>query len=81
MPTCEEYLERAKRARQEAKVCRNEWERQRLIMIADQLEQIACYKGLTSERPDNAGESNHLSQVALDGSASRGAPGFLEGTN
>jgi hypothetical protein len=54
-----EYRERAKRAREEAKVCRNEWERQRLIMIADQLEQIADIKELTSIRPDDA--NNRLS--------------------
>jgi hypothetical protein len=55
----EEYRERAKRARQEAKVCRDEWERQRLIMIADQLEQIADIKELTSIRPNDP--SHHLS--------------------
>jgi hypothetical protein len=54
-----EYRERAKRAREEAKVCRNEWERQRLIMIADQLEQIADIKELTSVRPEDA--NNRLS--------------------
>jgi len=47
----EEYRERAKRARQEAKVCRDEWERRRLITIADQLERIADIKELTSARP------------------------------
>jgi hypothetical protein len=55
----EEYRERAKRAREEAKACRNEWERQRLILIADQLEQIADIKELTSVRPDHA-DNNRL---------------------
>ena len=55
----EEYRERAKRARQEAKVCRDEWERHRLMMIADQLERIADYKQLTSVRADDP--SKHLS--------------------
>ena len=41
-------------AREEAKACRNEWERQRLILIADQLEQLADIKELTSVRPDHA---------------------------
>ncbi len=49
----QEYRERAKRARQEAKLCRDEWERQRLITIADQLERIADYKELTGVRPDD----------------------------
>jgi molecular chaperone GrpE (heat shock protein) len=49
----EEYRERAKRARQDAKACRDEWERERLITIADQLERIAEYKELTSVRPDD----------------------------
>ena len=55
----EEYRERAKRARQEAKVCRDEWERQRLIAIAEQLERIADIKELTSIRPDTT--NNRLS--------------------
>ena len=53
MPSCEEYRERARRARREAKVCRDEWERQGLLAIADQLDRIASYKELTSVRPDN----------------------------
>jgi len=55
----EEYRERAKRARHEANVCRDEWERQRLITIADQLERIADIKELTSIRPDTP--NNRLS--------------------
>jgi hypothetical protein len=50
MPSSEEYRKRAKDARQEANVCRNEWERQRLLTIADQCERIAAYKDLTGVR-------------------------------
>ena len=41
MPSSEEYRKRAKEARQEANVCRDEWERQRLLTIAAQ-----CERGL-----------------------------------
>lgn len=59
MPSCDEYRHRAERARREAKMCLDEWERQRLLIIADQLERIAAYKELTSVRPDHpAGLSN-----------------------
>ena len=47
MPSSEEYRKRAKETRQEANLCRDEWERQRLLMIADQCERIAAYKNLT----------------------------------
>jgi len=59
MTSPEEYRQRAKRAREEATVCRDEWERQRLIMVASQLEQIADIKELTGRRPDDPG--NRLS--------------------
>ena len=45
MPSYEEYRKRAKEARQEANVCRDEWERQRLLTIADQCEPIAAIQG------------------------------------
>jgi hypothetical protein len=61
MASCEEYRHRAERARREAKMCRDEWERQILLAIADQLERIVAYKELTSVRPDHpAGQSNIL---------------------
>ena len=50
MSSSEEYRKRAKEARQEANVCRDEWERQRLLTIADQCERIAAYKDLQAVR-------------------------------
>ena len=47
MPSSEEYRKRAKDARKQANACRNEWERQGLLTIADQCERIAAYKDLT----------------------------------
>ena len=47
MPSVEEYRKRAKEARQQANRCRNELERQGLLIIADQCERIAAYKDLT----------------------------------
>ncbi len=47
MPSPEEYRKRAKAARQQANTCRNEYERQGLLIIADQCERIAVYKDLT----------------------------------
>ena len=45
MPSPEEYLRRAAEARKQADACRNEWERQGLLMIAQQCERLAAYKG------------------------------------
>jgi len=42
----EEYRELAKQARNRAKACRHDWERQGLLIIADQCERLAAYKDL-----------------------------------
>jgi hypothetical protein len=42
----EEYRRRAQEARKQASACRNEWERQGLLMIAQQCERLAAYKEL-----------------------------------
>jgi hypothetical protein len=47
MPSPEEYRRRAKETRNQANACRNEWERQGLLIIADQYERLAAYKNLT----------------------------------
>ena len=47
-PNPEEYGQRAKEARNQANACRNEWERQGLLIIADQYERLAAYKNLTA---------------------------------
>jgi hypothetical protein len=46
MPSAEEYRKRAKEARTQANACRNEWERQGLLTIAEQCERLAAYKDL-----------------------------------
>jgi hypothetical protein len=46
MPSPEEYRQRAKKARNQAKACRHDWERQGLLIIADQCERLAAYKDL-----------------------------------
>jgi hypothetical protein len=50
MPSPEEYRKRAKEAREQAEACRNEWERQGLLIIAEQCERLAAYKDLTGRR-------------------------------
>jgi hypothetical protein len=47
MPSSNEYRNRAKEARKQANACRNEWERQGLLLVADQCERLAAYKDLT----------------------------------
>ena len=47
-PNPEEYGQRATEARNQANACRNEWERQGLLIIADQYERLAAYKNLTA---------------------------------
>jgi hypothetical protein len=47
----EEYRQRAKEARDQADACRNEWERQGLLIIADQYERLDAYKNLTARPP------------------------------
>jgi hypothetical protein len=46
MPSPEEYRQRAKQARNQAKACRYDWERQGSLIIADQCERLAAYKDL-----------------------------------
>jgi len=48
MPSPEEYRQRAKEARDQANEFHNEWERQGLLIIADQYERLAAYKDLTA---------------------------------
>src|SRR6516165_11956 len=48
MPSPEEYRQRTKEARNQANACRNEWERQGLLIIADHYERLAAYKSLTA---------------------------------
>ena len=48
MPSPVEYRRRAKEARDQADACRNEWERQGLLIIADQYERLDAYKNLTA---------------------------------
>jgi hypothetical protein len=48
MPSPEDYWQRAKEARNQAKACRHDWERQGLLIIADQCERLAAYKDLTT---------------------------------
>ena len=50
MPSSEEYRQRAKEAHKQANECRNEWERQGLLTIAQQCERLAAYKDLTARR-------------------------------
>ena len=50
MPSSEEYRKRAREARKQANECRNEWERQGLLIIAQQCEHLAAYKDLTARR-------------------------------
>jgi hypothetical protein len=47
MASSDEYRKRAQEAREQANECRNEWERQGLLMIAEQCERLAAYKDLT----------------------------------
>jgi hypothetical protein len=46
MPGPEEYRRRAKEVRTQAKACSHDWERQGLLIIADQCERLAAYKDL-----------------------------------
>ena len=61
MASPDEYRERAKEARKQAKECRNEWERQGLLVIAEQCERLAAYKELTGRPiPAYAAAQNDL---------------------
>jgi hypothetical protein len=65
MPSAEEYRKRAKEARKQAKACRNEWERQGLLVIAEQFERLAAYKGLTARSfPLTASAQDDLKMAA-----------------
>jgi hypothetical protein len=48
MPGPEEYRQRSKEARNQAKACCHDWERQGLLNIADQYDRLAAYKNLTA---------------------------------
>ena len=50
-PNPEEYGQRAKEARNHANACHNEWERQGLLIIADQYDRLAAYKNLIAPLP------------------------------
>ena len=69
MPSSEEYRKRAKEARQEANVCRDEWERQRLLTIADQCERIAAYKDLTGGSVAATGRTRDIKKPTTGESA------------
>ena len=47
MPGPAEYRRRAKEVRTQAKACSHDWERQGLLIVADQCERLAAYKDLT----------------------------------
>ncbi len=51
MRSPEEYRKRAKEAHKQANSCRNEYERQGLLNIADQCERLASYKNFITARP------------------------------
>ena len=46
MASPKEYRRRAEEARNQAKACGHDWERQGLLIIADQCERLAAYKDL-----------------------------------
>ena len=46
MPSPEEYRQRAKEARDLANACRNGWEQQELLIVADQYDRLAAYTNL-----------------------------------
>ena len=66
MPSPEEYRQSAKEARKQANACRNQWERQGLLIVADQYERLAAYKNLTA-RPSRVtapARANHGEKMA-----------------
>ena len=65
MASPDEYRERAKEARKQADECRNEWERQGLLVIAEQCERLAAYKELTGH-PNPAAARNDLKDRPMD---------------
>jgi hypothetical protein len=67
MASPDEYRERAKEARKQADECRNEWERQGLLVIAEQCERLAAYKELTGHpNPAYAAARNDLKDRPID---------------
>src|ERR1700745_2101942 len=65
MPSPEDYWQRAKEARNQAKACRHDWERQGLLIIADQCERLAAYKDLTTLVTAPAGQPAGVRPRAL----------------
>jgi hypothetical protein len=54
MSSPEEHRQLANEARNQANACRSGWERQGLLIIADQHERLAAYKDLTASPPVTA---------------------------
>ncbi len=70
MASPDEYRERAKEARKQANECRNEWERQGLLVIAEQCKRLAAYKELTGRpNPPYAAAQNDLKDRPIDAGA------------
>jgi hypothetical protein len=74
----EKYRKRAKEARNQANACRNEWERQGLLIIAEQCERLAACKDLTAgpfpitaPAKDELKVAAHPRGTAKDGESSR----------
>ncbi len=79
MPSPEEYRRRAKEARKEANACRNEYERQGLLIIADQCERIATYKDLTGRVTAPAQPEPQSHPAVVQPGANRAADGNPNG--
>jgi hypothetical protein len=71
MPSPEEYRRQAKEVRTQAKACSHDWERQGLLIIADQCERLAAYKDLTARETAPAQVKPHGRRTVepADGSA------------
>jgi hypothetical protein len=54
MSTSEDYRNRAKEARKQANECRNEWERQGLLTIAEQCERLGIQRPHTPFSPSSS---------------------------
>jgi hypothetical protein len=66
MPSPDEYRKRAQDARKQANECCNEWERQGLLLIAEQCERLAAYKELTGRPiPAHSAARNELEDRPL----------------
>jgi hypothetical protein len=64
MPSPEEHRQLANDARDQAHACRSGWERQGLLIIADQYERLAAYKDLTASSPATAPAQIDLKEAA-----------------